>query len=541
MKISFLGACGTVTGSCYMFNDYNNLNFLVDCGMFQGDKELRLRNFGPFPFDPAGIDFVLLTHSHIDHCGLLPKLVRDGFTGKIYSTEATKELAEIMLLDSAHIQQIDMEIINKKRKRAGNSILKPLYDENDVKRCLDCFVAEAYDGEWVTPEGADGLQIKFHDAGHILGSAFIEVNFRDLELKRWLFSGDLGKRNQPVIRDPEIIEEADVLFVESTYGNRIHKSLEDTISEFETCIKAMDNTKGKVIMPAFAVGRTQTLIYHLFRLYKLGKLPQVPVYLDSPMAIRVSNLYSKFTDLHDEEAKRIDFDKEDIFSFPNLKFTTSVEESKAINDNENPCIIISASGMCDAGRIRHHLKNNLYKPSTQVVITGFQAIGTLGRALVDGVKSVELFGYDVAVNAKISTLNGFSAHADQVEIMDWLGHFTNKDLKVFVVHGEPDSAITLTDLIKQKHETWTVYKPDWQETATVEGTGIILEQHTEEGDLKQRIDKGLSDWHTIINQIDGIVQSKSSSKEILDKAWADHFLAKLNRVARRVVRKYKDK
>ncbi|MBN1231766.1 MAG: MBL fold metallo-hydrolase [Candidatus Coatesbacteria bacterium] len=534
MKVQFLGAAQTVTGSCFYFSDYNNTKFLVDCGMYQGDTELKRRNFLPFSFSPSDIDFVILTHSHIDHSGLLPKLVRDGFKGRIYATEATKELSNVMLQDSAHIQEMEAELKNKKRRRSGNKALKPLYTQKDALNAYQHFTAYDY-GETFMP--APGIKVRFHDAGHILGSSFLEVDFESLELKKWVFSGDLGKRNQPIIRDPEKIREADVLFMESTYGNRNHKSMDETIKEFDACIEEFSMNKGRIIFPAFTVGRTQTIVYHLFRLFRQGKLPDYPVYIDSPMAVKITEIYKRFKNLYDDETQRIEYDSEDVFSLPNLKLIESVAESKEINKTDDPCIIISASGMCDAGRIKHHLKNNLYRDNTQVVITGFQSQGTLGRALVDGMKTVEILGDDIIVNAKIVTLNGFSAHADQNEMMEWLTNFTNRKLKLFLVHGEFAAASVMKNLLDSKFQ-WETYMPEWEDTAILEGSKFDIYAKKPSIEIKHEIEDELVSWNSLVSQVNNIVREKMSSSNEIDKAWIWHFMEKTNRSLRRVLRKH---
>lgn len=458
MKISFLGAAKSVTGSCY-YIETRSSKLLVDCGMFQGHSKENEINEQPFPFNPADVDYVLLTHSHIDHSGRLPKLYVDGFKGEIIATKATTELCGIMLPDSGHIQEIENEWRNRKMQRAGKPPVPPLYTYQDAVDCTGLFRSVLY-GETVKLN--DEINIRFNDAGHILGSSIIEVWFLENGKEtKVVFSGDLGNKNMPILRDPTIIESADYLLVESTYGNRIHKGNDNKVDRFVDIINETIEKGGNVIIPSFAVGRTQEVIYDLHKQLekydaKLQKLFNIPVFVDSPLAISATEIFRKNLDCFDEEARNYVENGDNPLEFPGLQFTKSSDESKALNERAGSSIIISASGMCDAGRIKHHLKHNLWRKESTILFVGYQAIGTLGRKLVDGAKSVKIFGEEISVNARIEMIEGFSGHADQIGLMDWIGSIRKKPKKIFVVHGEDESLSTLAGLINEKFGIETV-------------------------------------------------------------------------------------
>ncbi len=465
MKLSFLGAAREVTGSCFLVETANT-RFLVDCGMIQGGREASARNRRPFAFDPAAVDFVLLTHAHIDHSGLLPKLVRAGFKGPVHTTGATAELLEVMLPDSAHIQETDAR--REARYARGKNPMPPLYTLQDVQTCLRQVRGIGYDREFAPhPE----VRCRLRDAGHILGSAIIEISVTEHgRVTRLVFSGDLGQPGRPILRDPTPIQEADILVMESTYGDRLHQDLASTEDEMIAIVEqTLFRRGGNVIMPAFAVGRTQEVLYHLHRFVSEGRLRRPQVFVDSPMATEVTRITRRHLELFDEEARRLAGWHERGADIPYLHFTASVEESMALNQIRSGAIIISASGMCDAGRIRHHLRHNLPRRECGVLISGFQAQGTLGRRLVDGAKRVRLFGDDVPVRAGIHTIGGLSAHADQAALLDWAGHFRRPPARTFVVHGEPEAAQALTDRLRQRRG-WHVTIPEhgqsvrWPET-----------------------------------------------------------------------------
>ncbi|KKO20338.1 MAG: MBL fold metallo-hydrolase [Candidatus Brocadia sp.] len=459
MKITFFGAAKTVTGSCYGIHA-NATNILVDCGFFQGTKDNEQKNSSPFPFRPSEIQYVLLTHAHLDHSGLIPKLVKEGFRGKILATHATVDLCGVVLLDSAHIQERDAEWENERHMRAGRPLVSPLYTVQEAADSIAYFQGISY-GE--TRELGDGFKVRFRDAGHILGSAIVELWVRDDTMeKKLVFSGDLGQKNVPLVKNPTFIEEGDYVFIESTYGNRRHKGIEETVEEFNRVIAESVKRGGNVIIPAFAVGRTQEVLYLLNQMARAGKINQLRVFVDSPMALQATRITIKHPECLDEETlalvKRGGFSRGAL----ELTFTESAEDSKSINKLKSSAIIISASGMCEAGRIRHHLKHNLWRPECSVIFVGFQAAGTLGRRIVEGAKIVSIFGEEIAVKASIYTIGGLSAHADRDELLDWLGKFKKRPQRVFVMHGEENTAV---DFAKTIHDRlrYDAYVPDMLE------------------------------------------------------------------------------
>ena len=444
MKIRFLGAARTVTGSCFHLIS-NGLQVLVDCGMYQGKNSDEINKL-PFPFDSEKIDYLLLTHAHLDHSGLIPKLVASGFRGRIITTTATADLVEIMLYDSAHIQEKDAEWLTKKSFRAGkDEVFEPLYTSEDVAASIPFFDRKTYR---VIESLGDGIKYRFVDAGHILGSGSLELWFQGIGgEKKIVFSGDVGKNENPIINDPEHVVEADYVLVESTYGNRFHKSMDESIDEMVDAIKTTFKKGGNVLFPAFAIGRTQDILYILNRLIKTGRLRDVDVYVDSPLADKATKIYMAHPEFFDAEAVN-------LFKFRTadgmrLHFTTSVEESQKINKIKSGAIIIAGSGMCEGGRIRHHFKHNLWRPECSVIFTGFQVRGTLGRLIVDGIKNVRVLGEEMAVRAKVYTIGGFSAHADQKELLEWLGSFQGKP-EVFIVHGEESVSLAFEKIVQEK-------------------------------------------------------------------------------------------
>lgn len=465
MKVTFLGAAREVTGSCFLVETAHS-RFLVDCGMFQGGREASTRNRQPFDFDPARIDFVLLTHAHIDHSGLLPKLMLAGFKGPIYTTTATSELLAIMLPDSGYIQETTAARVQHDRKaskRAAES--EPIYTKQDAIDSLQLLDPIDYD-EWLTP-GAD-VRCRFRDAGHILGSAIIEIRIsEDDQSTTLVFSGDLGQPGRPILRDPTVIDAADVLFIESTYGDRAHKDASNTLDELVQVIeRTLCQRHGNVIIPAFAVGRTQEIIYHLHHLSREGRLHDLNIFVDSPMATAVTAVTMRQLALFDEAAQQLAKWQAAGQQLPYLHFTESTEESIALNRIRSGAIIISASGMCDAGRIKHHLKHNLGRSECSVLITGFQAMGTLGRRLVDGAARVNIFGEEIPVRASIHTLGGLSAHADQPALLAWTAGFAKPPRQTFVVHGEESAALAFSDRLRSERG-WSVTVPQPGETVNL--------------------------------------------------------------------------
>jgi metallo-beta-lactamase family protein len=447
MNIQFYGAAGEVTGSCYLVSG-NGIRFLVDCGMFQGGRDAGMKNLRALPFDVRSLDFVLLTHAHIDHSGLLPRLVMLGYKGPIYTTAATIDLLKVMLLDSAHIQEKEAEWqLRHRHRRAASArgVQSPLYTVTQAMETLKRLRPVAY-GETCFPH--PDVRVCFHDAGHILGSAIIEVAVGGRKI---VFSGDLGQPGRPVMNDPTPIAEADVLVVESTYGNRQHRSLQETESELLSALRrTLTEGRGNVIIPAFAVGRTQELIYVLAGLVRAGRLAPMRLYVDSPMASAATRITLNHESLLDSETQSlIEWLRQNPRQL-DVRFVADVEESMALNDIRQGAVIISASGMCEAGRIKYHLQHNLPRPECAVLITGFQAAGSLGRRLVDGARSVRIFGQQVSVRASIHTIGGLSAHADQIALLGWLRNFRRPPERTFVVHGEPVAADTLAVEIRQK-------------------------------------------------------------------------------------------
>ena len=448
MKIQMLGAAQTVTGSCYVIETENN-RFAVDCGMHQGNAQIEERNARSTIYNAGSLDFILLTHAHIDHSGLLPRMVKDGFKGPVYCTEPTLDLLGIMLLDSAHIQEMEAEWANRKRARRGGEAKPALYDTDDAIAATKLLRATRY-GEFLEP--APGVRVRWRDAGHILGSAFLEMEVTENgKLTRLLFSGDLGRPNALIVADPDRPDRpVDYLFMESTYGDRNHKDESRSRDELAEAILYSYNNGEKAIIPAFAVERTQEVIYVLHLLNKEGRLPDIPVYVDSPLAIKATEIFRRHPDYFDRSTQTLLASGEDPLTLPNLRYTADARESQAINEQKGPAIVISASGMCNAGRIKHHLRHNLWREGASVVFTGYQAVGTPGRKIVDGAKTITILGDEIRVAARIFTIGGFSGHAGQSQILDWVGHFARPDLKVFLVHGEEKAQQTLAGLLEQK-------------------------------------------------------------------------------------------
>jgi metallo-beta-lactamase family protein len=472
MKLTFLGAAKIVTGSSYLL-EVGTQKILIDCGMFQGSKTITAFNRRDFLYDPTTIDCVLLTHAHIDHSGLLPKLCKVGFKGPIYATRVTTQLCGIMLPDSAHIQGFDAEIANRKGKRAGKKPVEPLYTIEDAYASLSHFSSVEYDEELTLPPN---VSVRFRDAGHILGSAMLEVMVTEEgKTTKLVFSGDLGQPDQPIIKDPTFIDEADYIIVESTYGNRLHE-VYDKEEHLAAIINASIARGGNIIIPSFAVGRTQTMLYYLHNLLKAGKIPDIPVIIDSPLAISATDIFLHNTQDFDSEAKDMLQNKHDNpLLMPQLHFTKTADESKALNNLDKPAIIISASGMADAGRILHHLKHNLWRPESSILFIGYQAQGSLGRRLVEGVNKVKIMGEEVSVKATVYSLDGFSAHADQKQLLAWLAYYKRKPYNIFLVHGEPEASEPFAQLIKEKLDVPT-YIPNYGDAAIIDGNILQLEQ-----------------------------------------------------------------
>lgn len=459
MKITFLGATKTVTGSNVLI-ETEDKKFLLDCGLYQGQQKETMLNTDQFMYNPAEIDFVLLSHAHIDHSGRIPKLYVDGFKGPIYATKATCDLCEIMLPDSGYIQESEVEWLNRKRKREGKHEVPPLYTYQDAVDSLALFERIKYDEIIpITPS----IRVRFRDAGHMLGSSIIEVwvteNGKEQKI---VFTGDLGNNDIPLLREPTMIDEADILIMESTYGNRIHENKSDKAEEFLTIVSDTLERGGNVVIPSFAVGRTQEILYEIQRSKqsddkefrrKFEEIMSAPVFVDSPLAISATEVFLKNLDSLDEEVQQDIKEGKKPLEFSGLKFTPSVEESRALNENANRSIIISASGMCEVGRIKHHLKHNLWRVDSTILFVGYQAIGTLGRKIVDGAQNVKIFGEEISVNADVEYIEAFSGHADQNGLLHFVDSFKKKPKQVYLVHGDEVAQI---DLAKKINDVYNI-------------------------------------------------------------------------------------
>ncbi len=476
MKIKFCGAATGVTGSCHLVSTTEH-KILLDCGMFQGGKAMEALNHEDFPFNPAEIECVVVSHAHVDHCGRLPLLVKNGFKGPIYASDATADLLSVMLFDSAHIHEQDAEWQSKRNMRAGKPAVDPLYTTHDVEDTVGLIKPVRYDQ---LLELNNQMKVVFNDAGHILGSAIIELFCKENgETRKLVFSGDLGMNGRPILNDPKIIHKADFVVMETTYGNRLHEENATSISRLLSIAVETTQRGGNVVIPSFAVGRTQELLYELNKVYDgtgpmHDALKNVPVYVDSPMAIRATEIFRDNAQVYDEATREYILHGDHPLDFKNLTFSQTSEESQAINADPNPKIIISASGMCDAGRIRHHLKHNLWSKKNSIVFVGYQAEGTLGRRLIEGADAVSLFGEEISVAAQIHNLEGFSGHADRDSLFAWLSGFEKQPKKIFLVHGELDSKEAFADFVK-KNRGWdceVVHGYDEYDLETDEATSI---------------------------------------------------------------------
>ena len=451
MKIKFCGAAISVTGSCHLIIT-DKYKILLDCGQFQGGKAMEELNYMDFGFDPSEIDYMFLSHAHIDHCGRIPLLVKRGFKGNIYCTDATADLADIMLKDSGYIHEKEAEWKNRKAERAGRKFIEPLYTYKDAAASIE-FLKPVLYGQ--TIEINEDIRVRFKDAGHILGSAIIELWIKEAgKESKIVFSGDLGVKGRPILRDPEFIEEADFVIMETTYGNRVHPNNENSVKDLIDIILRTKERGGTVVIPSFAVGRTQELIYQLNMFYEENedyrdRLEDLTVYVDSPMATNATEIFRRNAQVFDEETKEYILKGDNPLDFKNLKFTRTSDESRMLNFDPSPKVIISASGMCEAGRIKHHLKHNLWDPKNSVVFVGYQAEGTLGRSIVNGDKDVSIFGEKIHINAEIYNLEGFSGHADREGLLEWISSFTKAPKEIFLVHGEEKSKKDFADSIKK--------------------------------------------------------------------------------------------
>jgi metallo-beta-lactamase family protein len=433
MEISLFGAAKTVTGSCYSIKT-NEKNILVDCGMFQGGKDQEKLNYGEFGFNPKDYDVLLLTHAHLDHCGRIPKLVNLGFKGKIYCTSSTKELAKVIMLDAANIAKHDIENENKRRVLQGLPERSPIYTEDDVKKAMTLF--EDVEHHQDIKLGKN-IIARFYDAGHILGASFLQLSITEKNKKtKIVFSGDLGQVGTPIVKEIEFIQEADYVFIESTYGDRLHLPVEERRNEFLRIIHETNKKNGNLLIPSFAIERAQELLYDLNEFIEKGMMPKIRVYLDSPMAIKATEIFKKHYEDYNDEVKAIMDSGDNPFHFPGLVYSESVDDSKKINEEKKQYIVIAGSGMCTAGRIKHHILNNIENPKNTILFVGYQVPGTLGYWIKKGEKKVKLLGKVASVNAKVESIDSFSGHADYKGLLEWLGYFYPRPKKVFITHGE---------------------------------------------------------------------------------------------------------
>lgn len=448
IKLTFFGAAQTTTGSMHVV-EANGMKILLDCGLFQGRRKEAFERNRNMQITPATIDAVVLSHAHIDHSGNLPTLARNGFRGKVYCTPATRDLCEIMLRDSAYLQARDLEYINKKRAQQGKNLFEPLYEQQDVDTIMRRFKPEPLKR---LVDLGNGVSLVFHNAGHILGSALTQLDVKDSSghSRRLLFTGDLGQPNQPILRDYDMPQGADILLIESTYADRDHPSSDDVKGRLKGFIEDIHQLKSRLIIPAFSVGRTQNILYTLNRLTEEGRMPSTPVYVDSPLSLKATQVYAKHRECYDEEASDILRQGIDPMKFPGLRFIETPDQSKALNDLPGPLIIIAASGMCEGGRVLHHLQRAVGDPRNIILIVGFQAEHTLGRRIVERQSPLKILGDEFELNARVHTINALSAHADRTALMRWFDGIKGTRLsRVFAVHGEPEKVAAMTELVKQ--------------------------------------------------------------------------------------------
>lgn len=517
MNITFYGAARGVTGSCHMV-EAGDKKFLIDCGMFQGKLTDQMLNYEEFPFNINEIDFVILTHAHIDHSGRIPKLYKEGFTGVIYTTTATMDLCGIMLADSGHIQEKEIEWVNKKRRRAGKAENEPMYTAQDGIDSLRLFKGIEYNDLVVIDEN---ISFKLVDAGHMLGSSIVELYIKEEDkTKKVVFSGDLGNLNMPIINDPTYVEGADYLVMESTYGDRLHGKIEDQSGKLIQIMLDTYEKGGNLIIPSFAVGRTQEILYEINKYAEakgIGeKITKIPVYVDSPLAVNATKVFEQNPEYYDEDALRYLLKGDNPLDFPNLHFVTSSEESKALNEDLTSKVIISASGMCEVGRIKHHLKHNLYRPESTILFVGFQAEGTLGKKILSGEKIVKIFGEEIAVNAEVKYLDAFSGHADKNGLLTWLKNMKEKPKNIFLVHGEYTGQQALKNSIKEELKV-NVVIPNYQETYTVEGELLgnsVSKYKSTRFDILEMLSFLKEDVDEMTNKIKGEIKNNVDTNEL---------------------------
>lgn len=526
MKITFLGATKMVTGSNYLVEAAGK-KFLVDCGMWQGKSELEDKNTEPFDYNPKEIDFMLLTHAHIDHSGRIPKLYNEGYRNKIYAHKATCDLCALMLPDSGHIQEMEAQWKNKKRIRKGEKEVPPMYTAEEAAKCLEIFEPVQYDEIIeITPQ----IQVRFNDAGHMLGSSVIELWVEeDGKKTKTVFTGDLGNNDIPLLDSPTMIESADNLVMESTYGSRLHIRNNEKAQIFLNVVSETLDNGGTVIIPSFAVGRTQEILYEINKLKettddeefrrKYKTIMKTPVYVDSPLAISATEVFRDNTNLFEPEVQEEIMKGDNPLEFPGLQFTRTADESKALNEDPRPSIIISASGMCDVGRIKHHLKHNLWNPKSTILFVGYQAPGTLGYEIVNGAKTVKIFGEEIAVNARIEYIEGYSGHADQEGLMNFIYSFIQKPKNIFLVHGEENSQEVLKEKIEEEAKI-PVIVPSYGETYELDDIKVEMTDKIEiktEKTPRTEILERLAKIKNEIDDMDAYVKNDVYDKNLKDE------------------------
>lgn len=497
MRITFYGAAQTVTGSCHVVEAANK-KIMIDCGMFQGHRLSRERNYLPFSMIPQTVDYLLITHAHIDHSGLVPKLYKHGFRGRALATGATVDLLEVLLPDSGHIQEMEVERLNRKAMRAGKKLIDPIYTAEDAFDCVKKFERAKYNQVISLDEN---ISVRFMDAGHILGSAILELWVREgTKQTKLVFSGDLGAIGKPFVQNPTLIDEADYLVMESTYGARLHRDKGNRLEKLRAVIQETYDKGGNLIIPAFAVERTQDLLYDINLLLVEDRLPPMQVYIDSPMAVAATEVFKRNYEHFDQETSRLISKGDNPLTMSVLHLSRTVEESRALNELKGGAIIISASGMCDAGRIKHHLKHNLWRPESTVLFVGYQAPGTKGQRLLSGVPSIRIHGEEVKVRADIRSIDGYSSHADQQGLLDWVNAFAQRPGRVMLVHGDPEALAVMEKVVPEKTGI-SAYAPSWQETIDLT-PGVVFS-----AEELQRA------YHAMASRMDGFLQSSPSSSD----------------------------
>ena len=544
MKITFLGATKTVTGSNFLVEGAGK-KFLVDCGMYQGSAVDELENSAPFLYDVHDIDFMLLTHAHIDHSGRIPKLYNEGYRNPIYATKATCDLCSIMLPDSGHIQEMEIEWKNRKRLRKGEKALPPLYTAEDAAKSLEIFKPVEYDK---LIEIDENIHVRYNDAGHMLGSAIIEVWINeDGEQKKVVFTGDIGNNDIPLLSSPTMIDDTDFLVMESTYGNRLHIRNDEKAELFLKIVYETLEKNGTVVIPSFAVGRTQEILYELNKIkdtkhseefYKaFQKLMTVPVYVDSPLAISATEVFRENMDLFDDETKALIQSGDNPLDFPGLQFTRTADESKELNEKNESAIIISASGMCEVGRIKHHLKHNLWNPNSTILFVGYQAPGTLGAKIVSGEKKVKIFGEEIVVNARIEYIEGYSGHADQEWLLNFVYSFITKPKHIFLVHGEPEGQKILKEKLLETTDI-PVTIPDYGEDYNLDKTIKVVskvEEHNKYRFLRLEVIDRLSTLKEELDEMSDIIKEDIFDEDTKDEE-IEAINAKIKELEQQIVR-----